>query len=137
MQGGTRKDHTDQPGATKSLRAAADGELLVVSNSNGNHWLLALALLFCSAVCLTIALCLAVCLAHALCLAVCLASLHVILWLCACVTACLAVCFAALLVILWLCACLTIVTVSLASNILLGCVPCSSTGDALTVCLCR
>ena len=48
------KNHTDQPGATESLKAAADGELLMVGNSIGNHWLRGLALLFCSAVCLTL-----------------------------------------------------------------------------------
>ncbi len=48
------KNHADQPGATESLKAAADGELLMVGNSIGNHWLRGLALLFCSAVCLTL-----------------------------------------------------------------------------------
>ncbi len=131
------KNHADQPGATESLKAAADGELLMVGNSIGNHWLRGLALLFCSAVCLTIALCLAVCLAHALCLAVCLASLPVIFWLCACVTACLAVCIATLLVILWLCTCVTACLAVCLCHCLLGCVPCSSTNDALAECHCH
>ncbi len=123
------KNHTDQPGATESLKAAADGGQL--------YWQ-PLAAWTCSSFLLScvpyFALCLAVCLAHALCLAVCLASLPVIFWLRACVTACLAVCIATLLVILWLCTCVTAVCLC---HCLLGCVPCSSTNDALAECLCH